>query len=202
MEEVSATSVLEPETAEAAAPESVEALAPILALEGAERPVIQALLTEAAARLSARGVRVLGVVEHLPPGCAHEDVLLLDLASGETLPLHQKLGAGASACSLDPSSLAAACAWVENAIAAMDAAEAEARETVVILSKFGRQEADGNGLTGAFHAAVAAELKVLTSVSPSVRAEWNAFAGEMARIGPARLETVEAWWAGHGGAAR
>lgn len=171
----------------------------ILALEGADREAIQGLLAQAARRFAAAGTRVLGVVEHLPPGGDSADVLLLDLVTGATLPLHQNLGSGAGACSLDPSSLTAACAWVESAIAAHLSEEQDAAGTVVILSKFGRQEAEGRGLTDAFHAAVAGELKILTSVSPSVRAEWSAFAGDLARIATPDLDQVDAWWAVHRG---
>ncbi|MEP9352611.1 DUF2478 domain-containing protein [Xanthobacter sp. KR7-65] len=166
----------------------------ILALQGGDREAIQALLADAARRLSASGVRVLGVVEHLSPGCAHEDVLLLDLVSGETNRLHQDLGSGAAGCSLDPAGLAAAAAGVERAIADRLAEGGDLSDTVVVLSKFGRQEAEGRGLTSAFHAAVAAELSVLTSVSPSVHAQWDGFAGDLAVLAPAAVATVEDWW--------
>lgn len=166
----------------------------ILALQGGDREVIQSLLVRAAGRLREQGVRVLGVVEHLPPGCAHEDVLLLDLVSGETNRLHQDLGPGSAGCSLDPAGLAAASAGVERAIAERVAAGGDLSDTVVILSKFGRQEAEGRGLTSAFHAAVAAEMAVLTSVSPTVRLEWDGFVGDLAAVAPADLSEVEAWW--------
>lgn len=166
----------------------------ILAVQGADRAVIQALLAQAARRLASGGARVIGVIEHLPEGGAHEDVLLLDLVSGETHRLHQDLGPGAAGCSLDPAGLAAAAAGVERAIAARLAEGGDLSDTVVVLSKFGRQEADGQGLTSAFHAAVAGELCVLTSVSPTVRAQWDGFAGDLARLAPARLDAVEAWW--------
>lgn len=197
MADVGESSVLDMTAPEGEA--AAEQEAPVLALEGADREVIQALLAQTAERLSAMGARVLGVVEHLPPGGAHSDVLLVDLVSGATLPLHQDLGSGAGSCSLDPASLAAACGWVETAVAACAAGEGDGRPTVVILSKFGRQEAEGRGLTDAFHAAVAAELPVLTSVSPSVRGEWASFVGDMARIAAPRLDVVEAWWAALGG---
>lgn len=166
----------------------------ILGLQGGDREAIQSLLAEAARHLRAAGARVLGVVEHLPPGCAHEEVLLLDLVSGEANRLHQNLGPGAAGCSLDPEGLAAAAAGVERAIAARLAEGGDLSDTVVILSKFGRQEADGRGLTSAFHAAVAAEISVLTSVSPTVRAEWDGFVGDLAEIRPANLPVVAAWW--------
>ncbi|MFG1204301.1 DUF2478 domain-containing protein [Xanthobacter aminoxidans] len=167
----------------------------ILALQGGDREAIQSLLAEAARRLAAQpGVRVLGVVEHLTPGCAHEDVLLLDLVSGETNRLHQDLGPGSAGCSLDPAGLAAASAGVERAIADRLAEGGDLSDTVVVLSKFGRQEAEGRGLTAAFHAAVAAELSVITSVSPSITAEWASFAGDLAELRPAVPASIDAWW--------
>lgn len=168
----------------------------ILAVQGGDREEIQHLLVEAARRLKAAGVRVLGVVEDMVPGVDHHDVMLLDLVSGATHRLHQDLGPGSSGCSLDPEGLAAACAGVETAIAARSAEGGDAGDTVVILSKFGRQEAEGRGLTAAFYAAVAAEFSVLTSVSPSVSGEWADFVGDMALLAPARIGEVEAWWHG------
>lgn len=166
----------------------------ILALQGGDREAIQSLLAETARRLAAQGVRVLGVVEHLTPGCAHEDVLLLDLVSGETNRLHQDLGPGAAGCSLDPAGLAAASAGVERAIAERLAEGGDLSDTVVMLSKFGRQEAEGRGLTAAFHAAVAGELCVITSVSPGITAEWASFAGDLAQLRPAVPASIDAWW--------
>ena len=166
----------------------------ILALQGGDREAIQSLLAETARRLAAQGVRVLGVVEDLTPGCAHEDVLLLDLVSGETNRLHQDLGPGAAGCSLDPAGLAAASAGVARAIADRLAEGGDLSDTVVVLSKFGRQEAEGRGLTAAFHAAVAGELCVITSVSPGITAEWEGFAGDLAQLRPAVPASIDAWW--------
>ncbi|MFG1478182.1 DUF2478 domain-containing protein [Xanthobacter sp. V4C-4] len=168
----------------------------ILAVQGADRDVIQTLLVAAARRLKADGAHVIGVVEDMVPGVAHHEVMLLDLVTGATNRLHQDLGPGSAGCSLDPEGLAAACAGVESAIAARAAAGGGAGDTVVILSKFGRQEAEGRGLTAAFHAAVAAEFSVLTSVSPSVSAEWGTFVGDMARVVPVEMDAVDAWWHG------
>lgn len=167
---------------------------PILAVQGGDREEIQALLDAAVTAWRARGGRVIGVVEHLPEGGGHEDVLLLDLVTGATNRLHQDLGPGAAGCSLDPEGLASACALVEAAIHARLVESGPRHDTLVVLSKFGRQEAEGRGLTGAFHAAVGAELAVLTSVSPTFHAEWTAFAGELARVAPARLAEIDSWW--------
>ncbi len=163
----------------------------ILALTGADREAIQALLAAAAAAFRAAGYRVIGVIEEIEPNSTQ--VALRDLASGSAHPLTQDLGSGSAGCSLDAAGLAAACGEVEAAIGAVVAAGADPSGTVVILSKFGRQEAEGRGLTHAFHAAVAADLPILTSVSPTVAAAWATFAGDLAGIAPVELSAVEAW---------
>lgn len=168
----------------------------ILAVEGDDREEIQTLLAEAARRLGACGARVLGVIEHMPPGIGHHEVMLRDLSSGAMHRLHQDLGPGAAGCSLDPAGLAAASGGVEQAIGDLLSAGGDVAGAVVVLSKFGRQEAEGRGLTGAFHAAVAADIPVLTSVSPTVRAQWADFAGDLAILAPATLDAVDAWWTG------
>ncbi|GGF53754.1 hypothetical protein GCM10007301_11510 [Azorhizobium oxalatiphilum] len=172
-------------------------VAQILALTGSDRETIQALLGHAARDFRAAGYHVVGVVEEMLPGGT--DVLLRDLVSGAQYKLTQDLGPGSAGCSLDPAGLAAACAGVEEAISALDGASA-GKGTVVILSKFGRQEAEGRGLTHAFHAAVAAELPILTSVSPVVVAAWEGFAGELSSFAPVEPEAVTGWRERLGGA--
>ncbi len=165
----------------------------ILALQGADRVGVRRALDEAVQRFRARGLLVLGAVETLPNPNDPEDVHLLDLASDAQYPLNQKLGPGAAGCSLDPEGLAAACAAVEASIARLDGGAGRA---LVVLSKFGRQEAEGRGLTDAFHAAVLADLPILTSVSPTVAAAWAAFSGPLARFGGMAPEEIDAWFDG------
>lgn len=164
----------------------------ILALTGADREAIQALLRRAAGEFAAAGCRVIGVVEEIEADGAQ--VMLRDLASGAAHPLTQDLGPGSAGCSLDPAGLAAACGGVEAAIAAVLADGTAPSSTVVILSKFGRQEAEGRGLTHAFHAAVAADLPILTSVSPTVTGAWADFAGGLAAYAPVVPDAVSDWW--------
>lgn len=171
----------------------------ILALTGADREVIQALLRQAASDFLTAGHRVIGVVEEIEPGGVQ--VALRDLASGAAYPLTQDLGPGSAGCSLDPAGLAAACGGVETAIAAC-IADGTSEATIVILSKFGRQEAEGRGLTHAFHAAVAADLPILTSVSPVVSAAWERFAGDLARLSAVDAAAVRAWLAALGSSRR
>ncbi len=167
----------------------------VLAVQGGDRDEIQTLLMAAAERFRASGIHVIGSVEHIPPGTDHKAVMLVDLVSGNTHRLHQDLGSGAAGCSLDPVGLASACAQVEAAIADRLAEGGTAADTVVILSKYGREEAEGRGFTSAFYAAVAGELSVLTSLSPVASGAWEGFVGDMARVVNSDLCEVDAWWA-------
>lgn len=162
----------------------------ILALQGADRVGVRRVLGEAVQRFRARGCLVLGAVEILPNPEDPDDVHLLDLASEAHYPINQRLGPGATGCSLDPGGLAAACAAVQASIAGLAGGEGRA---LVVLSKFGRQEADGRGLTDAFHAAVLADLPILTSVSPAVATAWTDFAGPLARFGGTSPDEIDAW---------
>lgn len=165
----------------------------ILALTGADREAIQALLREAVERFSQAGYLVIGVVEEIEGG--GERVSLRDLSSGARFALTQDLDPGSAGCSLDAAGLAAACGSVEAAISALPASVAAQQRTLVVLSKFGRQEAEGRGLTHAFHAAVAADLPILTSVSPVVSAAWAAFAGDLAAFASVEAAAIQAWQA-------
>jgi hypothetical protein len=109
-----------------------------------------------------------------------------DLASGETYPITQRLGAGSEACNLDPGGLALACSIVEDAI--------ERGVDVVVLSEFGKLEAARSGLCDAFRAAILADIPVITAVSPPVAEDWDRFAGELSEFVEAQVDALTEWW--------
>lgn len=111
---------------------------------------IQALLSGFAARRRAEGLRVVGVIETARPAGEGEGLSLRDIVTGEEFAITQNLGKGAGACQLDPSGLAAACASVERAL--------ETGFDVLILSKFGKEEASGRGLLSCMCAAFTASV--------------------------------------------
>ncbi|MGQ3674546.1 DUF2478 domain-containing protein [Xanthobacter sp. TB0139] len=171
----------------------------IFALQGGSRVQMQGLLHRAAENMRAAGLYVLGAVECVSEGMEDDAVRLLNLASGSANALHQNLGAGAAGCSLDQERLVNVCAEVEAAIAARLSEGGSGADTVVVLSKFGREEAEGRGLTGAFHAAVSAELPVLTALSPNAEWAWEGFAEGMAELVPVMdaegaVGAAEDWW--------
>lgn len=160
----------------------------VIALKGASGDVVRDMIARCAARLSARGVRVAGVIEvpanEVGGPCGH--YALRDLTTGKTYSISQDLGSGSTSCNLDSGGLADACAAVERAV--------RAGADIVVLSKFGKQEAARGGLSDAFRAAIAAELPVLTSVTPSVEDAWREFAGPLSAFVEADVAAVDSWW--------
>jgi len=159
----------------------------IAALQGASSAAIQSLLGDFALQMARRGCRIAGVVEHLGEGksaCGSRSVR--DLSTGAVISISQNLGEGSTACNLDPSGLIEACAAVERAIAA--------GVDLVIISKFGKLEAERRGLSGAFRAAIDVGVPVLTSVSPAMTAAWRLFAGPLSQFIAPDAALIDAWW--------
>ena len=160
----------------------------VIVLTGQSGDVVRDMITRSVAHFAARGVKVAGVIEvpaeQIGGPCGH--YALRDISTGKTYSISQDLGSGSTSCNLDSGGLADACAAVERAV--REGAE------IVILSKFGKQEAARGGLSDAFRAAIAAELPVLTSVTPSVIDVWREFAGPLSAFVDADLAAVDTWW--------
>lgn len=110
---------------------------------------------------------------------------LRDLLSGERTKISLDLGPAAEGCALDTGQLALAGQAVYRAI--------EARVALIVVNKFGVQEATGAGLRDELLAAAEAGVPVLTTVKPEMVAAWQEFVGELGELLPPRREIVEAW---------
>ncbi len=146
-----------------------------------------ALLAEVAARLTARGHRVAGLVQtntDRDDGCRC-DMDVQVLPSGETFRISQYRGPGARGCRLDPSMLEASVALVSRALA--DAPD------LLILNKFGKHEAEGRGHRETIAAALDMGLPVLLGVSPLNYEAFHAFAGDMAEEVICEAAKLVAW---------
>lgn len=133
-----------------------------------------ALLARIAATLAAEAVPLAGAVQmnSAPaPGCACDMDLTILGDPGAPVRITQSLGTGSSGCRLDAGALALAAG---RAAAAMPGAR------LVIVNKFGKQEALGGGFRDLIAEALGAGLPVLTSVAPEYRADFAAFAGDLA----------------------
>ncbi|MFC3675352.1 DUF2478 domain-containing protein [Ferrovibrio xuzhouensis] len=125
--------------------------------------------------LLARDLKVVGLIQHESrmPGRSHCDMELEDIASGERIAISEERGAAARGCRLDPAGLAAAY---------MAARAGLTGDTdLVVISKFGKIEAEGGGLRDLIAEALEAGVPVLIGVPERNLASWQEFAGDMAR---------------------
>ncbi|GLH81429.1 hypothetical protein SSBR45G_63380 [Bradyrhizobium sp. SSBR45G] len=164
----------------------------IVALQGAASTVIQELLADFAVRLAGAGLRVSGVIESSADKAKPcKAMMLRSLDDDRLFSISQDLGPGSQACNLDPEGLVLACAAVQQSIIS--------GTDVVILSKFGKQEAAGGGLADAFGSAIAAGIPIITAVSPAMMEAWRGFAGPYAECVHADTARSPGWieaWAG------
>lgn len=166
---------------------SDDAIAPLAAVIYAPTDHIEPLFVEVARLLRERGVRLGGVLQHDIPTviddpCAME---LEDLNDGSRFALSQELGSGSEACRLDPGSLAHAGMAVRSAV--------EAGAELIIINKFGAQEAAGSGLRAEMALAVVAGVPLLTAVGARFLPEWQDFTGGAAVQLKPDLEAMVGW---------
>lgn len=148
---------------------------------------VDAILRTIAHELRAQGYRLAGAVQWNEPreGLPHDAMILEDLATGRRLDVSGDPGAGAGGCRLDSYAL-------EN-VAGLVAGTIGPDVDLVILNRFGKQEAARAGFRSIIEAAVATELPVLTGLNDAHRPLWEAFtSGECVYLAPERDE-IEAW---------
>jgi hypothetical protein len=145
------------------------------------------LLARAAQVLAGDGLRLAGTVQtdtETPrsPLC---DMDVLVLPDGPTLRISTSLGPGASGCRLDPAGL-------EDSVA-LTLAGVERGPDLVIINKFGKQEAAGRGFRDAIGAAMVADIPVLVGVNEANRPALDDFCeGAAERLEPS-LDAVLDW---------
>jgi hypothetical protein len=140
------------------------------------------LMAELSRNLTDAGLRLAGAVQiNASGGSGKSGDIDLVILGEEDRPIRisQSLGAGASGCRLDLGALESAAA---RAAARLAGAE------LIILPKFGAQEALGRGFRGLIGQAAGAGIPVLLHVPGDQRDAFHRFAGEMAEeVAPDRL---------------
>lgn len=163
-------------------------------LSTGERGRTDRLIAAAAARLIAEGLPLAGAVQHNTETGAGLpcDMDLAILPGGRRVRISQRLGGGATGCRLDPQGL-------EEAVGLTSAAFAASGARLLVVNRFGREEAAGRGFRHLIGAAAADGLPVLVGVSPEVLDAFEAFGGGLARRLPDDLAAVLAWCRGAAG---
>jgi nucleoside-triphosphatase THEP1 len=151
------------------------------------RGALDPLLHDVARAALAQGRRVAGIVQvnRDRPGDARCDMDAVVLPDGPVIRISQSLGREARGCRLDATGL-------ETAVAAAQARLAAGAE-LLIVNKFGKQEAAGRGFRPVIAAALEAGADVLVGVNPMNRAALDAFAGGCAADLPPERAALLAW---------
>lgn len=146
-----------------------------------------ALMTRCAAGLAASGYRLGGVVQSNVhrEGRRRCDMYVKDLLTGEEIKISSDRGNEARGCRLDADAFVRISAWVERAL--------RERVDLLIINKFGKEEAHGRGLRSHIAEALIAGLPVLIGVSRRNLSDLIAFAGDsVTRLAP-KPEAMTAW---------
>jgi len=149
-----------------------------------ERGQADMVLAEVAAQLRAQGVALAGVVqvneEFDPARPCHMDLHIL--TGTDVVRISQNLGALSKGCRLDPAGLEQAVGLVAQAL--------DAGPDLLIVNKFGKQEADGRGFRPLIGQALAAGIPVLTAVSTTNRPAFETFAEGLGVALECRAEAI------------
>ena len=148
-----------------------------------------ALIAQCAADLVASGYRLGGVVQ----SNAHQrgrrrcDMYVKDLLGGDEIKISLDRGNEARGCRLDPDAFARIDAWIERAVLE--------RVDLLIINKFGKEEAHGRGLRPVIADALIAEIPLMIGVSTRNLCDFLTFVGDSAtRLRP-DSEAITAWCA-------
>lgn len=152
---------------------------------------IDRLIALMADRLRRRGLRVGGIVQSnvMRPGDCRCDMLLEELTTGQVHQISQQLGPGSQGCRLDASTF-------ENVAARVEASLHEGLD-ILVVNKFGKQEAEGRGLRDTIAHAVAAGIPVLVGLNRAYAAAWHEFSDGAGQVIEADEAAIIAWLDDH-----
>ncbi|KIT15253.1 hypothetical protein jaqu_30760 [Jannaschia aquimarina] len=151
------------------------------------RGALDPLLHDVAQTAMARGLRLAGIVQVNSdrPGCAKCDMDAVVLPDGPVIRISQSLGPNARGCRLDPDGL-------ERAVAEA-AARVEDGIDLLLVNKFGKQEAAGRGFRPVIAAALEAGADVLVGVNGLNLPALEEFMGERPDVLPPDQDRLLAW---------
>ena len=149
---------------------------------------VDGLLADFAQHLVRSGERIGGIVQRNVKdgtGC-QVGMQAIDLMTGAEISICQPLGSGAMACKLDAAGLAEAAVAVTRAIAA--------DVDLIVINKFSKQEASGEGLRDELADAIAAGIPVLTAVPEKCLEAWDDFTGGIGTSLLCERGAIAGWW--------
>lgn len=150
------------------------------------RGAIDALLAQVVGRLEAEGLRLAGTVQSNidRPDRRHCDMDLRLLPDGPTVRISVDRGAEARGCRLDAEALEQSVLWTQEALD---------RAQILVVNKFGKQEAWGRGLAPVIAGALGREMPVLVGVNGLNLPPFLEFAGSLATSLPPDRDKILSW---------
>jgi nucleoside-triphosphatase THEP1 len=149
--------------------------------------VRDALIAQCAAALVASGYKLGGVVQSNlhRQGQRRCDMYVKDLLGGDEVKISLDRGNEARGCRLDQDAFARIDGWIEQAVLE--------RVDLLVINKFGREEAHGRGLRAVIAEAMIADIPQIIGVSTQNLSDFLAFAGDSATRLKPDIETITAW---------
>lgn len=146
------------------------------------------LLAESARSLKKDGYRVGGVVQTnvMQSDTCRCDMILEDLTNGRTTSISQQLGPESRGCRLDSAALEEVVGLVENAL--------EGGLDILILNRFGKQEAEGKGFATTIAKALDVGIPVLITINQDYAAAWHQFCGTAGEVLKPHRSDLERWF--------
>lgn len=133
-----------------------------------------ALMLDIERTLVQDGLTVSGVIQpHITTtnNCQGDMVLTVIGPNAADIVISQNLGSQSQGCRLDTDAFETVAQLVLNSLPGAD---------LVILNKFGKQEALGRGMVAVIYAAMERDLPIITAVAPEQRTRFLEFSGDLA----------------------
>lgn len=155
--------------------------------DGTQSQHVDALIAELASKLRAKGFRLSGAIQSNPmvqnrSRCA---IMLEDLATRRVVKASQDRGALASGCQLDSGAL-------EESVGLATASVGPDTD-IVIVNRFGKQEAEGRGFRALIEQAVLLDVPAIVGLNRAHIDTWCEFVGEDPQLLPLQLDVVVQW---------
>ena len=146
-----------------------------------------ALMAQCAAGLVASDYRLGGIIQSNAHrlGRRRCDMYVRDLLGGDEIKISLDRGNEAKGCRLDPDAFARIDAWIERAVLE--------RVDLLIINKFGKEEAHGRGLRSVIATALIAEIPLVIGVSTRNLCQFLTFVGDSVTHLRADVEVITAW---------
>lgn len=145
-----------------------------------------AILDQLASALIGQGIRLTGAIQRTTrQGGAKQDMELHLLPNGPRIGISQDLGKGSSGCSLDPEGLEQAAGLIAHAL--------DQSPDLLLLNKFGKQEAEGQGFRAAIGTALSHDIPVIIGVGRAKLPQFLEFCGEFGEELPKDQVTLVNW---------